>query len=76
MRRIALGIVIHAEGEDVADLLIESRFRCPDVPNAGEEFIEVVEAWVLEAFVIHDEALHQVVLQRRRGPLPKLGAAD
>ena len=71
-----VGLIVGTESEKVADLLVEAFFGGPDLPNAGQEFIEVVPpAGVLEALVVHDEALDEVFSQMTGGPLTELGAA-
>ena len=66
-------LVVIAEGEEVADFLVEAFFRGPDVADAGEEFVEVIPtSGVLEALVVHDEAFDNVFLQMGAGPLSEL----
>ena len=68
--------VVAAEGEEVADFLVEAFLRGPDFANAGEEFVEVVPAaGVLEAFVVHDEAFDDKFGQTGCRPLAELSSA-
>ena len=67
--------IITAEGEELADFLVETLFRGQDVADAGQEFIEIVQATgVLEALVVHDEAFDEVFLEMTAGPLAELDA--
>ncbi len=71
--------VVDAGGVDVEDFLVEAAFGGADVADAFEEFVEVVglafAGGIFEAFVVHDEALHQVFGEAGGGPLAELGAA-
>src|SRR5690606_17852003 len=69
-------LVIHAEREQVADLLVETFLRRTNVADARQQLVEMIHsAGVLEAFVVHDEALDQIFGQLRGGPLAELRAA-
>ena len=73
---LVVGLVVAAEGEEVAHLLVEALFGRADLADARQQFVEVVPATgVLEAFVVHDEAFDQVFGQVGGGPLAELGAA-
>lgn len=59
-----------------AHLLVEALLGSANLPDALQQFIEVIPAaGFLEAGIVEDEALDEVFLQMRGGPLPKLGAA-
>lgn len=69
------GLVVAAEREQVAHLLVKPFLRGPDLTDAGEEFVEVVPAaGILEALVVDDEAFDQVFLEMGAGPLAELDA--
>ena len=74
-----IGLVVGGEREDVAHLEIHALLAGADVADAFEQFVEIV--WhagagrVFQAFVVENEALEQVFLQPRSGPLAELGAA-
>src|SRR5690554_2050187 len=76
LRGLALtGLVVTAEGEQVANLLIEALFRSANITNAFQQLIEVIPAaGVLEALIVHHEALEQELLEMGAGPLTKLHA--
>src|SRR5690606_31990307 len=69
--------VVHGQGEDLADALVDPRLAGADVADAGQQLVEVVDgtAVPLEPFVVQREALDQVFGQTGRGPLAELGAA-
>ena len=75
----SVGIVVAAGGVDIADLLIEATFRSADVADALEQFVEVVlpERLLggLEAFVVEDEALDEILPQGLSSPAAELGAS-
>lgn len=73
---VLAGLVVAAEGEEVADFLVEALFRGPNLADAGEKFVEVVPTTgVLQALVVHDEAFEDVFLEVGAGPLAELDAA-
>src|SRR3546814_10504970 len=51
-------VVVHAQGEQVAHLLVEALLRGADVADARQHLVEVVRASVriLQALVIHDRS--------------------
>ena len=70
------GLIVAAEGEEVADFLVEALLGRPDLTDAGEEFVEVIPAArIFEALVVHDEAFDEVFLEMGGRPLAELGAA-
>lgn len=75
LRQLCRRIVVDAAlGVDIRDLLVEPALRRADPADPFEELVEVVRAEVdgrLEALVVHDEALDQVLVQPCRGPLPE-----
>jgi hypothetical protein len=77
-KEVGVGIVsplIDAKGKQVPDLLVEPLFRGPYFPDACQHLVEIVpSARILEAFVVHDEALHEVFGQVAGRPLAELGA--
>lgn len=69
------GLVVAAEGEEVAHLLVETLLRGADLPDAGEQLVEVVPAArVLQPLIVHEEAFHQKLPQMGGRPLAELGA--
>lgn len=73
---MVVGAVVAGEGEEVAHFLVEALLRRADVADAGQQLVEVVPpAGLLQALVVHGEALDQVLLQVGGGPLAELGAA-
>ena len=55
----------------------EHPLRRPDVADAVEQFFEVIPTGRrLEAFIVHREALHDVLAQPLRSPNAKLRAAQ
>lgn len=76
LRRPVVRPVVTAQGEEVAHLLVEALLRGADLTDALKQLVEVVPAaGVLEAFVVHDEALDQIFTQVGSGPLAELGTA-
>lgn len=70
------GLVIGAQGKEIADLLVEAFLRCPDFANPHEQLVEMVPApRVLEPSVVDDEPFDQKLPQVAGGPLSKLDAA-
>ena len=68
--------VVAADGEEVADFLVEAFFRGADFADAGKQLIEVIPAaGVFEALVVHDEAFDEIFAQVGGGPLAELRAA-
>lgn len=68
-----VALVIAAEGEEVAHLLVEPFLGGANVPNAREQLVKVIPAaGILEPFVVHDESFDEVFPQVARGPLPEL----
>jgi hypothetical protein len=81
MSRAVCLVVFRAQNEEIPHLLAEPFFRCPDVANAFQHLVEMVRATirVLETFVVHDEALEQILLKDATRPPAKLhspGRAD
>ncbi len=74
-----VGGVVDAGGVDVEDFLVEAALGGADVADAFEEFSEVIflagAGRIFEAFVVHGEALHQVLGEACGGPLAELCAA-
>lgn len=74
--RLGIVPVVDREREEVAHLLVEALLRRADVADALEQLVEVIPVGrILQALVVHDEALHEVFAQVRRGPLAELRAA-
>jgi hypothetical protein len=73
------GVVIDAGRVDVQQLAPEDLLRRPNVADAREQLVEVVRhaqpGRVLQADVVHREALDDVLLQMGRCPPAKLRAA-
>jgi hypothetical protein len=73
------GLVVDAGRVDVEDLLVEPPLGRADLPDALEQLVEVVAmTWsgrILEPLVVHGEALHQVLAEQCRRPLPELRAS-
>ncbi|MNT21090.1 hypothetical protein D3C72_1564140 [compost metagenome] len=68
--------VVDRQSEQIADLLIETLFRRPNIPDAFKLFVEIVpSSSVLQAFVVHDETLDQELFQMGCGPLTELRTA-
>lgn len=68
-------LVVAAEGEEVAHLLVKALFRRPYLADAGEEFVEVVPAaGAFQALVVHDEAFDDQLAKLAIGPATELGA--
>jgi hypothetical protein len=67
-------VVVAAQGEEVANLLVEALLRGADVADALQHLVEVVRAaiGVLEPLVVHDEALAQVFAEHGGGPATEL----
>ena len=67
-----VGIVVYAGGVDVGDFLVEEAFAGADIPDAGQEFVEVIGAEGaagLDALVVEGEAFDQQFAQACGGPL-------
>jgi len=68
-------LVVAAEGEEVAHLLVEALLRRPYLADTGEEFVEVVPAaGAFQALVVHDEAFDDQLAKLAIGPATELGA--
>ena len=66
---VRVGVVVDAGGINVEDLTPEYLFRRTDVPDAGQQLIEIVAApGLLEPFVIECEALDNIFPQALGGP--------
>ena len=66
-RRVRGAVVVRACREDIEDLLVEALLRRPDVPNPGQQLVEVVRAGgILEPEVVECEALDEELAQHRR----------
>ena len=76
----ASGVVVHARRVDIQHLLVEPPLRRPDVPDALQQFVEVIllplARRVLQPLVVHREPLHDVFPQPLRGPDAELRAAQ
>lgn len=69
-------VVVGAEGEEVADLLVKAFLRGADVADAREHLVEMVRAaiGVFEPLVVHREAFEEVFLEDGGGPATELDA--
>src|SRR5690606_20673211 len=68
-------VVIVGGRAEVADLLVESRLRGADVPDAGKPLVEIVPLLGLfQPSIVHGETLDQVFAQDSGGPAAELGA--
>ena len=72
----ALGVVIHAGGEQVQHLPVQHLLAGANIADAAEQFFPVVAAaQVFQAGIVHGEAFLQVLAQAFGGPDAELGAA-
>ena len=69
--------VVGSEGEDLPDALVNPLLARPDIPDAGEQFVEVVGRPVaaLQAVVVERKTLDEILAEALCGPNPKLRAA-
>jgi hypothetical protein len=75
-REVRVRVVIDARGVDVEHLAPEDLLGRADVPDAGEQLVEVVAAAsLLEPLVVQRESLDQVLPQALGSPDAKLRAA-
>jgi hypothetical protein len=75
LRSVGARVIIHAGGVDVEHLPPEDALRGTNIADAGEQFVEVAAATgLLQALVVHGEALDEVLFKPGRGPLAELGA--
>lgn len=67
-------VIVHREREQVAQFLIKSLFACPNITDTGKKLIEIVRSsiGILEAFVVNEKALLQILAQRRIRPTTEL----
>lgn len=74
-----LGIVVSRQSEDLPHPQIHPALAGPDVADAFQQLVEIVRharsRRVLQALVVHDEALDQILLQPGGGPLAELRAS-
>ena len=76
LRRFGLGVVIDGRGVEVSDLLVESLFRCADVADAGQPFVEIIPTLGLfQPRVVHGEALDEIFLENGICPAAELDTA-
>jgi hypothetical protein len=77
LRAVGVLVVVDAGGIDVEDFPPENALGRADVADAVDQLIEVVAAArLLEAFVVHREALDDVFAEPLRGPDAELRAAE
>lgn len=73
------GVVVRRQCEDLPDSQVHPPLAGADVPDALQQFVEVVRVPFAgrspEALVVHGESLHQVFAQARGGPLAELRTA-
>ena len=58
-----LGVVILAESKDIPHFLIERHLGRTNVADALEQLVELLLRGILHAFVVHDEAFDEILLQ-------------
>ena len=75
-------IIVRSQRKDLLDTQVHPRLTGTDVPDALQHFIEVVRSsnalrhGVFEAFIVEDEAFHQVLSQLVCRPLTELGSSE
>jgi len=69
------GVVIDTRGVNVSDLLVEPPLGSSDILNPAHKLFEIVEGLIgiLQTFIVHREALHDVFTQPLRGPDAEAG---
>jgi len=69
-----IGIVVNTGGVNFQHLAPEELFRGPDIPDAGQQLIEIISSTRLfEPFVVQGEPLDDIFPQSLGGPLPEPG---
>lgn len=76
LRGLVRFVVVIAQGEEIAHFLIKPFFRCPDIPNLRQKFIEVIRSavWVLQPFAVDDKSFAHEFRQISSCPLAELRA--
>ena len=77
--QLRIAVVVDAGGVDVGDLLVEEPLAGANVPDARQQFVEIVlpqRPSGLDALVVEREPLDQQLAEPCRGPLAELGAAQ
>ena len=78
LRRLLARSVINARRVNIQHLLVETPFRGADVPDALEQFIEIIllplAGRIFQPLVVHRESLDDIFAQPLRGPLAELRA--
>ena len=69
--------IVARQGKEIAHFLVKALLGCPNVTDAGKQFIEVVgtTVWILEPRIVNREALDKILAQMRISPLSELRPA-
>ena len=69
----AFGVIVHASSVEVEDLTVHHLFGGTDVPDAVKKLLPIAAAAeILQALIIHGEALDHVLLQALGSPAAEL----
>lgn len=76
LRRLRFWVVIDGRCIEVFDLLVETLFRCADVANTRQPFIEIIPTLGLfQSGVVHGGVLDEIRLENRICPTAELDTA-
>ncbi len=75
LRGVCPGIIVDTGGINIQHLAPEHFFRGTDIPDACQQFVEIVPtADPLEPVIVHGKPLDDELTQSLRSPDAKLGA--
>ncbi len=75
-RHIRVRVIVDARGVDIEHLAPKNLFRGANIPNACQQFIEIVApARLFEPIVVQGKTFDDVLPQPLGGPYTELGAA-